>query len=214
MLRDRIRAEVEAIEPLDALEREHQADVLAWIDSGAELFRTAKPATPPKHLVSYFAVVDDGHILLVDHRNAQLWLPTGGHVEPNEHPRQAVTRELEEELGFAPAHEIDPPAMVTVTTTVGTTGGHVDVSLWYVVRADRRQALDFDEDEFAGACWFPFDEVPFERTDPHLQRFIAKLEAARRHDTYCQPVMSAPAEPIHRRSPSDEPTRSNAGSKK
>jgi hypothetical protein len=27
---------------------------------------------PPKHLVSYFAVVDGQHLLLVDHKNAQL----------------------------------------------------------------------------------------------------------------------------------------------
>lgn len=81
MFREQVRAEVEAIEPLDALEREHQADVLAGIDSGAELFRVANPATPPKHLVASFAVVDGDHILLVDPRDARLWLPTGGHVE-------------------------------------------------------------------------------------------------------------------------------------
>ena len=73
-LREAIRSEVSAIKPLDDTEGLHQADALAWIGSGAGLFRTTKPATPPKHLVSYFAVVDDGHILLVAHRSAGLWL--------------------------------------------------------------------------------------------------------------------------------------------
>ena len=41
-MRDRIRAEIAAIEP----------------------------------------VVDTGHVLLVDHRNARLWLPTGGTSRP------------------------------------------------------------------------------------------------------------------------------------
>lgn len=179
MLREQIRAEVAAIEPLDALEREHRADTLAWIDSGAGLFRVAKPATPPKHLVSYFAVVDEGHILLVDHRNAQRWLPTGGHVEPDEHPRMTVAREIEEELGIACPHDVGPPLMVTVTSTVGVGAGHVDVSLWYVVRARREQPLRSDASEFADVRWFSFAGVPFERGDPHLPRFIAKLRARR-----------------------------------
>ena len=45
-MRDVIRAELTAIAPLDLLEREHQAEALAWVDSGADLFRLAKPATP------------------------------------------------------------------------------------------------------------------------------------------------------------------------
>ena len=92
VLRYSIRGEVASIKPLDEVERIHQADALAWIDSGAPLCRTAKPATPPKHLVSYFAVVDEDNILLVDHKSAQLWLPPGGHVEPGEHPRETVKR--------------------------------------------------------------------------------------------------------------------------
>jgi hypothetical protein len=69
-MRQKIRDEFSSIQPLDDEERTHIADALAWLDSGADLWRVAKPATPPKHLVSYFAVVDAGHILLVDHRNA------------------------------------------------------------------------------------------------------------------------------------------------
>jgi 8-oxo-dGTP diphosphatase len=174
-MRAAIRKELESIEPFDALEREHRGAALAWVDSGAPLFRTAKPATPPQHLVSYFAVVDEETILLVDHRNARLWLPPGGHVEPGEHPRDTVVREMREELGFVPAHEIAAPMMVTCTMTVGSTAGHMDVSLWYVVNASRGQAITFDEQEFAACRWFELSQVPFDRTDPHLKRFIEKL---------------------------------------
>jgi 8-oxo-dGTP diphosphatase len=174
-MRTAIREELTAIEPLDATEREHLADALAWVDSGAELFRIEKPATPPKHLVAYFAVVDADHILLVDHKKAQLWLPAGGHVEPGEHPRTTVLRELQEELGFTAAHDIDAPLMITCTVTVGLTAGHTDVSLWYVVRTDRTQPIQFDADEFNGIRWFPFSAVPLSRCEPHLSRFIQKL---------------------------------------
>ncbi|WIT13625.1 NUDIX hydrolase [Paucibacter sediminis] len=174
-MRQQIYSEIEAIVPLDALEVEHRADALAWVESGVELCRLAKPATPPKHLVSYFAVVDGESILLVDHKNAQLWLPSGGHVEPGEHPRNTVARELVEELRFKASHEIGPPLMITLAETVGLTAGHTDVSLWYVVRAERGQVLKYDEDEFNGVSWFSFSDVPFGRTDPHMHRFIQKL---------------------------------------
>ena len=174
-MRAQIRNELMAITPLDAMEREHLADALTWVDSGAELCRIAKPATPPKHLVSYFAVVDAGHVLLVDHKNAQLWLPAGGHVEPGEHPRATVLRELDEELGITATHAIDAPLMVTSTMTVGLTAGHTDVSLWYVVHADRAQPIRFDENEFHSIRWFAFAEAPLHRSDTHLGRFIKKL---------------------------------------
>jgi len=176
-MRQQIHSEIESIAPLDATEAAQRADALAWIASGAELCRIAKPATPPKHLVSYFAVVDleSMSILLVDHRNAQLWLPSGGHVEPGEHPRETVARELFEELGFHAAHEIGPPLMITASETVGLTAGHTDVSLWYVVYAERGQTLRYDEDEFNGVRWFDFSEIPCDRSDPHLRRFVEKL---------------------------------------
>jgi 8-oxo-dGTP diphosphatase len=169
-----IRSEVASIQPVDDLERLHRSEALAWIDSGAPLFRTAKPATPPVHLVSYFAVIDADHILLVDHKNAQLWLPPGGHVEPEEHPRQTVARELIEELGFVAGHVIAEPLMITRATTVGLTSGHVDVSLWYVVNASKNQRIRYDEDEFNGVRWFQYSDVPL-RSDPHLSRFLAKM---------------------------------------
>jgi 8-oxo-dGTP diphosphatase len=174
-MRKAIRAELAAIRPHDSLEQEHLAEALVWVDSGAELCRISKPATPPRHLVSYFAVVDADHILLVDHRNAQLWLPTGGHVEPGEHPRDTVVRELKEELSLVPARPVGAPLMVTCTTTVGLTAGHQDVSLWYVVEVSRKQPLSFDEQEFNAVQWFRFNEVPFERSDPQMRRFVDKL---------------------------------------
>lgn len=176
-MRAHIRAELASIQALDELERQHLADALAWVDSGAPLCRTEKPATPPKHLVSYFAVVADREILLVDHRNAELWLPTGGHVEPDEHPRITVVRELKEELGISmPIEAIGPPAMVTVSQTVGRTAGHTDVSLWYPVVTARDTPVDFDTEEFLAVRWFAFANVPLHRSEPHLSRFIAKLE--------------------------------------
>ncbi len=174
--RRHVIAELRLIAPSDEIEQSHWTDALSWAESGAPLFRTAKPATPNKHLVSYFAVVDDGHILLVDHKNAQMWLPTGGHVEPDEHPRRTVVRELREELGIEVLLEdVEPPLMVTVTDTVGLTAGHTDVSLWYAVNFSMRRNIEYDKDEFFGVRWFTFNEAATVRSDPHLKRFLDKL---------------------------------------
>ncbi len=174
-MRSQIRAEIVAVDPFDEVERGHIAEVLAWIDSGAELCRIEKPATPPKHLVSYFAVVDRQHVLLVDHKNAHLWLPSGGHVEPGEHPRVTVARELREELGIELPHELAPPVMVTCAGTVGLTAGHTDVSLWYVVNGDRNCPIVYDTSEFNSVRWFAFADAPVERSDPNLSRFLEKV---------------------------------------
>jgi 8-oxo-dGTP diphosphatase len=179
-MRTAIRAEISAIEPFDALERAHREDALAWIDSGVELCRTRKPATPPKHLVSYFVLVDQDHVLLVDHLNARLWLPSGGHVEPGEHPRTTVARELREELGLDLTDAPAAPLMLTISETVGISAGHLDVSLWYVIDADRRLELEFDPAEFNSVRWFHSSEAPISRSDPHLPRFLSKLALARR----------------------------------
>jgi hypothetical protein len=65
-----VRDRVLAVIPVDDREAADQAAILEWIDSGAPLFRTVPPATPPKHLAVYFALVDDDArcVLLVDHR--------------------------------------------------------------------------------------------------------------------------------------------------
>jgi 8-oxo-dGTP diphosphatase len=183
-VREEIGQIVRGISPLDALEARHQQETLAWIAGGAGLFRTAKPATPPRHLVSYAVAVDHARslVLLIDHRLSGLWLPTGGHVEVDEHPAKTARRELQEEVGVAADHlgAAGSPLMITVTETVGRTAGHTDVSLWYPFAVDADARLEPDSGEMVEVRWWPFDDVahgPGSRFDPHLPRFLAKARA-------------------------------------
>lgn len=163
--------------PFDPIEEEHVNFVKEWIASGVEIFRIAKPDIPNIHLVSYFIIVDlnTNEFLLVDHKKAQLWLPPGGHVEPNEHPREAVKREAKEELGIEAKFIFEDPVFLTVTNTVGNVACHTDVSLWYLLKGNRHEFLKFDADEFHQIRWFHQEEIPFEHTDPHMKRFIDKI---------------------------------------
>jgi len=169
---------VSSLSPFDELERQHIEETLSWIQSGAPLFRIEKPDIPPKHLVTYFILLDEGarKVLLVDHLKAHLWLPSGGHVEVNEHPYETVARECLEELGIEADFWRNDPFFLTVTPTVGLTAGHTDVTLWYVLKGDSKGTYVFDAQEFRAIGWFGFDDIPFEKSDPHMQRFIHKLK--------------------------------------
>ena len=173
-MREQIKREINSINPMDSLERETITDVIAWIDSGVELCRIEKPAKPDKHLVSYFVVLDGEHLLLVDHINAEKWLPTGGHVEPGEHPRETAIREACEELQVQADFLRDKPILLTSTETVGKTAGHTDVSIWYALKGERASSLTIDQNEFHEARWFHRDKLPT-NTDPHLTRFVEKF---------------------------------------
>lgn len=61
-------------------------------------------------------VIHRDHVLLHRHAKLGLWLPPGGHIEPNELPDEAALREVEEEAGLAVelvgprGVEVDDPA--------------------------------------------------------------------------------------------------------
>jgi 8-oxo-dGTP diphosphatase len=188
-LRAAISGLVAGVRPVDTLEAADQADILEWIGSGQPLFRTASPATPPKHLVVYFVPLDaaDRCVLLGDHVKSGLWLPPGGHVEDGEEPRRAVEREAMEELGlqasFHPGIGAELPFFLTVTPTLPTPTGpsHVDISMWFVLACDRAAELRPDPSEFRSVEWLGIDERtrwPTDRFDPQMGRFIGKLKAA------------------------------------
>jgi 8-oxo-dGTP diphosphatase len=178
--RQEVEALVQAIRPWDELETNHKNDALQWISSGQAIFRIKGPDVPNKHLVSYFLIVDPARrkILLTEHKNASLWLPTGGHIEINEHPAETVKRECIEEVGIPANFLFEEPLFITQLVTVGLTAGHTDVSLWYVLEANSEEELSFDKGEFHSVRWFPYDSIPFEKSDPHLKRVMEKLASA------------------------------------
>ena len=177
-LRSEIQWIVRSIQPFDHQEKEHRAFVETWLYSDAEIFRIAKPATPNPHLVSYFLLVDQtaNQVLLVDHKKADLWLPPGGHVEPNEHPKETVKREVIEELGIEADFLSHDPQFITVAQTTGK-DSHTDVSLWYVLKGRNTGDFKYDTSEFHKIQWFSPRSIPYQHSDPHLPRCLQKLTA-------------------------------------
>ena len=185
-----LRSMLAALVPFDDREAADRADVLAWIDTGADLYRQRAPDVPPQHLVTYFPPYHEptDRVFLVDHRKAGRRLPPGGHVEPWEGPWATVVREADEELQtVARPHPVCPaeqPLFLTVTQTVGP-HVHTDVTLWFALLLDPEEPITPDPGEFTGWGWYPCTEVvawPAERTDPHLARFLTKLRRLRTID--------------------------------
>ena len=183
-LRTQIRQTIATIDPLDAVEAAAAASVLAWIDSGAPLFRDHGPV-PPRHLAVYFAILDDTRrtVAQVDHIKAGAWVFPGGHVD-TEPPAAAVLRETREELAvlahFHPAFG-DRPLLLTESST-RPPGEHVDVTLWYVLQGSEDVPLAGDPAEFHGIRWVGIND-PDEWVDScyapdQVRRFLTKLRRA------------------------------------
>lgn len=100
-----------------------------------------------RHLTATGFVVFGDSVLLHWHRKNRLWLPFGGHIEPNEDPVQTVLREIEEECGLRtellsspPAYGIlnlpvvAPPQLILLEPTTDGMTEHEHIDLIYFCR--------------------------------------------------------------------------------
>lgn len=174
---------IAGLSPWDDQERSDLEFINDWISSGAPLYRTRKPNEPDTHLVSYFVVTDPEHqaLLLVEHIGAGgLLLPTGGHVEPQEHPWAAVERECPEELFIEamPLPQTGPAPFFATTAVTRGPGRHIDVSLWFSVSARPEEVTSYDPAEFRSIRWMTAGDIlqtPLDLLDPNLHRATRKL---------------------------------------
>ena len=185
-MRDKVLLHITNIPPWDDIEREHIQFAREWILSDAPLCRVQKPNLPDIHLVSYFVVIDFvcGKILLGEHNAANLWLPSGGHVEPDELPLDAAKRECREELQMEPEFFSLEPFFVTVSHLNEKGLHHKDVSLWYLLKGDSKKIPQFCDEEYRSMQWFDLRNLPpLNQSDPNIERFRNKLLARILHYT-------------------------------
>lgn len=175
ILRAEIRESVTVITPLDQVEAGDRDAALAWVDSGAPLFREPGPS-PARHLAVYFAVVDIARrtVLQLEDREAGVWVFPGGHVDTVV-PAVTVVRAADEELGiqFTLHPEFgDRPLMVTRAA-----GEHV--VLWFVLSGSETSEPPGDDREYAARRWVSIDDAPaWVRTcdaPDRMSSFVRKL---------------------------------------
>ncbi|MEX2080164.1 MAG: NUDIX domain-containing protein [Dehalococcoidia bacterium] len=109
-----------------------------------------------RHHTATAYVVTAGRTLLVWHAKLGMWLPPGGHLEPNEDPVQAARREALEEAGLrvevVPTYALlecagptvlAPPAVILIEDIVRRDQPfHQHIDHVYFTRAT--EAVDFD----------------------------------------------------------------------
>jgi 8-oxo-dGTP pyrophosphatase MutT (NUDIX family) len=102
-----------------------------------------------RHFTVTGFVSTQGHTLLHWHAKNQMWLPPGGHIEPDEDPIQALHREILEETGlrvtvlpaaqpfpYPKPQQLDPPntVMIEEIAANGHEAAHQHIDLIYFTR--------------------------------------------------------------------------------
>jgi 8-oxo-dGTP pyrophosphatase MutT (NUDIX family) len=111
-----------------------------------------------RHFTATAYVVARGRTLLLWHHKLRMWLPPGGHCEPNEDPVQAACREALEESGVevvvipppdllvcAGPAVLPPPAVILVEDIVRPDQPfHQHVDHVYFTRPVAEESVDFE----------------------------------------------------------------------
>lgn len=128
---------------------------------------------PERHHTATAYVVADGKTLLLWHAKLGMWLPPGGHCEPNEDPVAAALREAEEESGLAVA--VIPPADLLQCSRPAVLPPPAVILVEDIVRADQPYHQHIDHVYYTRAL----ATVDFASPVPHgAHRWLSSAELA------------------------------------
>ncbi len=114
-----------------------------------------------RHHTATAYVSTGGRTLLLWHARLQMWLPPGGHCEPDEDPVQAAVREALEESDIAV--DVIPPGDLLVCAGPAVLPPPAVILIEDIVRADQPFHQHIDHVYYTK----PLTEVDFEASIPH-----------------------------------------------
>ncbi|HRN70029.1 MAG TPA: NUDIX domain-containing protein [Candidatus Woesebacteria bacterium] len=122
-----------------------------------------RPQNPSHHVGSFFLPISIStkSIYLGHHKKANAWIPPGGHIELNEHPKDTVIREFKEELHYELTTESIELCTISITYLDPKPQAicKIHYDLCYLVYMDSMVDFQFDTREFYNAQWFPIDQA-------------------------------------------------------
>ncbi|MFW6598470.1 NUDIX hydrolase [Propionibacteriaceae bacterium Y2011] len=131
---------------------------------------------PAAHLTATAVICDPTRerVLLIKHRKVGLWLPTGGHIEPDDASVPAAAlRESVEESGVAALSVLDGVTWLSRhPAPCDTADWHLDVQFTVVVDEQGTAVEDLGSHESTAAGWFGWHELP-EPTDDAVRQLVA-----------------------------------------
>lgn len=123
-------------------------------------------------------VIRNDEILLVKHTYQKGWCTIGGAVDKNESPREAVIRELVEEVGVI---TLEKPDLFGIY--LNKHHKRDDYVALYIVRNFEMQKNSYSP-EIAEKKWFPLTQLPHDITPSTLKRIEEYLEQNEKSDKW------------------------------
>lgn len=129
-------------------------------------------------------VFNEDKVLLIHHKKLNMWLPVGGHIEPNETPDDALIREIKEEtnLDVKFLNHASTPLIGNVKRNLATpfyanvhsVDDHDHCSLFYICKAINPEQLKLN-DELTGFMWVEINNLKnYNEIQPDIKIQILK----------------------------------------
>ena len=133
-----------------------------------------------KSITATVYVINDGKVLLHQHKKYKTWFPLGGHIEEDEFPHEAAIREVKEESGFdvnlietelAPEIELARVKRIPAPFCLLHEGiGGVENFFDFIYIAETTETEPHPEgDESKEFKWFSYEELISYDMKPHVR---------------------------------------------
>lgn len=148
--------------------------------TGLELLTATRSHVRHFTVTGYVTCPERRTLLVVHHKKLDMWLPPGGHLEPNEVPHEAAIREVYEETGVLasvpdPNPDVDPDLCLRGIRDVQIPrpfamgyqvipehrgeAEHVHLDMAYALTTSDGLALDPNLDEVNAVRWLTAAEI-------------------------------------------------------
>lgn len=134
-------------------------------------------------------VIHQSKVLLLWHKKLQMWLPPGGHIDPNELPDEAAVREVREEAGLEVVL-LSQPALPPISgplqlarpegiqlEDIGPNHQHIDL-IYFARPADPDAVKPVANDEVERVGWYGQDDLSRIPLTEEVRTWVEKALAA------------------------------------
>jgi 8-oxo-dGTP diphosphatase len=140
-----------------------------------------------KHFTASALIIEDNKVLLVYHKKLDVWLYPGGHIEENEHPDEALLREVKEETGLdieiisnkderlSDKNNDITSLHLPYAFLCELVGDHYHNDLIYLCKIKKKNEIKFNENESSGIGFFNYEEIERLRLFDNFRVLLKKV---------------------------------------